>query len=124
MPTLSSLKIISENITIHIPKEPNFLFLNIKSIEQIKEKLLKTRFFQNGLEVIEEDKEVSFDFSKRLYLESNLQVLCYVGGSFPRYYRNKEIYYGCWFLYEYGEWSENVNRYYKTDGTLEKIERF
>lgn len=123
MKSLSMIKIVSDSINIYTPKEANFLFLKTTNLEEIKKVLAETGWFAKGLQLIEENKEVGYDFSEQLYLEPNLKILCYAGNSYPRYFKNQKVHYGCWELYEFGTWSENVNHYYKPDGTLEKTER-
>ena len=122
MKLLSSIEIVSDSINIYVPREANFLFLKTTNLEEIKKVLIETDWFPKGLQLVEGNKEVGYNFSQQLYLEPNLKILCWVGNSYPRYFKNQEVHYGCWELYEFGTWNKNINHYYKPDGTLEKIE--
>lgn len=128
MKKLNTFLITSKFIEkLHIPAEANMKYFNETSLESTRQKiqahLSSLDYFRGGVCVsIEEIQTPRQDFDLRLFEEPNIKVLCYVGFSYPRYFKGQEVHYGCWDLYEFGDWSKNENKYYHTNGTYLETE--
>ena len=125
MRKLIVLKITSSDINIYIPREANFNYIG--DIEKIKERLLNGRFseFVKSLEITEEEIAIPHsDFSERIFKCLNLDILCYQGFGYPRYFKGRKIFYSCWEIYEFGGWGPNENHFYNRNGELEEIENY
>ncbi len=128
MKKLNTFVITSKLIEkLHIPSEANIVYFNETSLESARQKI-QTRlssldYFKSGVCVsVEEIQIPRQDFDLKLFEEQNIKILCYVGFSYPRYFKGQEIHCGCWGLYEFGDWGKNQNIYYNTDGTYLKTE--
>lgn len=128
MENLKTFKISSEFInTLHIPIEANMKYLNESDIEITRQKIEKhlssQKWFSKGVKVTVEERKQTSQFNSDLFEEQNIKILCYIGFSFPRYFKGQEVYYGCWELYEFGDWDKNQNIYYKKNGEYLRTEK-
>ncbi len=128
MKKLNTFLITSEFIKkLHIPAEANMKYFNETSLEntiqKIEAHLYSLDYFKRGVCVSIEEIEIPHQgFDSRIFEEQNIKVLCYVGFSYPRYFKSQEVYYGCWDLYEFGNWGKNENKYYHKNGTYLETE--
>lgn len=128
MSKLEVFKIAFGDTRIYVPKKANVNYFNEGNvIEKIKETLLKGSFAKSigTLEVTEEEiDKPRDDFSLRIFKCPTLEVLCYEGFGYPRYFKEGKIFYSCWLVYEFGDWGSNENHYYNEAGKFENIERY
>lgn len=129
MKTLNTFLITSKFIEkLHIPAEANMRYFNETSLESAGQKIqahLASLDYFKGDDVsvsLAEIQPPHADFNLRLFEDPSIKVLCYVGFSYPRYFKRQEIHCGCRTLYEYGGWGKNENNYYNADGTYSETE--
>ncbi|MBP6857632.1 MAG: hypothetical protein KBC11_00325 [Candidatus Pacebacteria bacterium] len=131
MKKIKTFKILSKGIIekFSIPAEANMKYLKEKDIEICRQKietlLSSQNWFSKDVTVIVEEIEIPHsEFNFSLFEEQNIKLLCYIGFSYSRYFKEKEIHYGCWEIYEFGDWGENKNIYYSNNGEYLKTERY
>lgn len=124
---MKTFKIVSKIIDkLYVPVEANMKYLNQEDVEKTRQ-MIENRISEwlEGCDVsvtLEEIPVPRTNFNHNLFEEPNIKILCYLGFSYPRHFKGKEIHYGCWGLYEFGDWSKNSNTYYTQTGEFLKIE--